>query len=590
MTAFENDRGPGGDRGGLALVATLIVLAVVGVLVAAATRATLTTLRTSSLDYHEARAFYAAEAGAEAALSELLNALYDGYLSDEEVSGIRPPDLEGFSYDSFSVSKMGASGVETITDGAYAGLYALTQNVDVYSMAADRNATVSGVVLRAKGQTIPIFQFGVFYSGDLEITNVPPLEFAGRVHSNGRIYLCSPAAWYRDMITTPRQVVLNRKDFNYDCPGVYINDAAGDEVRLDFDSRDTPDPERFKAKSVDHFDARLQTAAFEVRELRVPLPGGIDFYEVIRPREGGDSEQERRVKYAWKADLYIDPSLPAIAANTKVCDQVASAKSKIPQCDDAVEFIWEAFYDARERRYVDVLDIDVSLLPPDVRIIYVAFTPPFTGSDDSADGVYPALRVKNAAELPGPLTVVSNHAVYVWGDFNSIDKKPASLAGDAVTILSNAWVDDRHVCYEPGGGSFGCSGWGAGRASDYRSPAASTVVNGAILAGHVPTPCDWAESDCIADGSQNYYENWFSGGLENFPRMLEHWGGQTLTYLGSLASLYSSRVAVGTWNEDIYRPPSRNWAFDTDFRDPAKLPPGTPVVGNVIRTAMREAF
>jgi hypothetical protein len=39
-----------------------------------------------------------------------------------------------------------------------------------------------------------------------------------------------------------------------------------------------------------------------------------------------------------------------------------------------------------------------------------------------------------------------------------------------------------------------------------------------------------------------------------------------------------------------YRPPQRDWSFDDDFRNPELLPPGTPNMGSVIRTAMREAF
>ena len=42
----------------------------------------------------------------------------------------------------------------------------------------------------------------------------------------------------------------------------------------------------------------------------------------------------------------------------------------------------------------------------------------------------------------------------------------------------------------------------------------------------------------------------------------------------------SSTNATGTWiyGNPIYTAPSRNWAFDTDFLDPANLPPGTPNV------------
>ncbi|MCH7564550.1 MAG: hypothetical protein IH968_12085 [Gemmatimonadetes bacterium] len=109
----------------------------------------------------------------------------------------------------------------------------------------------------------------------------------------------------------------------------------------------------------------------------------------------------------------------------------------------------------------------------------------------------------------------------------------------------------------------------------------------AILAGHSPTPCD--HELC---GSQPY-----GGGLENFPRFLERWQGDELVYRGSLVSLYYNQQGTGPWkfstwgnSGQYYWPPTRTWSFDMRFEDPANLPPGTPVVGNVIHTAFRPVF
>ncbi len=124
--------------------------------------------------------------------------------------------------------------------------------------------------------------------------------------------------------------------------------------------------------------------------------------------------------------------------------------------------------------------------------------------------------------------------------------------------------------------------------------AAETTVNAAILAGHWPTPCDHEDPVCPADGTSAYYQDWYGGGLENFPRFLEHWydaagNRMTLHYRGALVSPFTSQKTTGTWNGLYYTPPARNWYFDTDFQNPELLPPGTPNVGYVIRTAMREA-
>ena len=102
--------------------------------------------------------------------------------------------------------------------------------------------------------------------------------------------------------------------------------------------------------------------------------------------------------------------------------------------------------------------------------------------------------------------------------------------------------------------------------------AANTTVNAAFLSGIVPTT------------PGNY-----SGGVENFPRFLESWSGKTLTYNGSMVVMYLCKYATGLWlgtgtAYGIYNPPTRNWYFDLNFRNPAKTPPGTPQVRAIVRS------
>ncbi len=110
-------------------------------------------------------------------------------------------------------------------------------------------------------------------------------------------------------------------------------------------------------------------------------------------------------------------------------------------------------------------------------------------------------------------------------------------------------------------------------------------MNAAILAGHWPTPCDHEQPGCAGG-----YLGFYGGGVENFPRFLERWSGAPFHYRGALVSLFASQRTTGGWDLSYYYPPVRDWSFDTDFRDPELLPPGTPTVGNVVRTALREAF
>jgi len=84
----------------------------------------------------------------------------------------------------------------------------------------------------------------------------------------------------------------------------------------------------------------------------------------------------------------------------------------------------------------------------------------------------------------------------------------------------------------------------------------------------------------------------YGGGLENFPRFLENWGGVTMTYRGSLVSLFQSDYAKRRrWSwQNYYSPPARDWQFDLRFQDPNNLPPGTPTVGSVVQTAFRPVY
>jgi hypothetical protein len=190
----------------------------------------------------------------------------------------------------------------------------------------------------------------------------------------------------------------------------------------------------------------------------------------------------------------------------------------------------------------------------DVSSVYIA------DKRTQSGGTMPAVRVVNGQTLPNSgLTVATPHPLYVRGHFNAPAAhlgtantsltKPASLVGDSINILSTAWDD------------------GDSNKSLSSRVAAHTTVNAAILSGIVPS-----------DGAN------YSGGVENFPRFLENWSNKTLTYNGSMVVMFYSAEATAPWGKaDVYNPPGRNWAFDLNFMDATKLPPGTPQLLTTIR-------
>ena len=127
-----------------------------------------------------------------------------------------------------------------------------------------------------------------------------------------------------------------------------------------------------------------------------------------------------------------------------------------------------------------------------------------------------------------------------------------------MTVLSNSWSDANAA--------------GTTLSALSTRVASTTTVKAAIMAGNKDTV-----------GTQ------YSGGVENFMRFLENWSGKTLNYAGSLTCLWQSQQAAGNWpgTGTVYNPPTRNWQYGMTS---ANLPPGTPRVRNVERTAWRQAL
>lgn len=172
-------------------------------------------------------------------------------------------------------------------------------------------------------------------------------------------------------------------------------------------------------------------------------------------------------------------------------------------------------------------------------------------------------EVAALANTPLGLTVVAENPVYIQGDYNAdtteantYDQPHVACAviGDAVTLLSRNW-DDRNSFINPNEPDLR-----VGNDTTFRT----AIVSGKgkafpkIVAG---------ESDFGTDG-----------GTHNFLRYLEA-GSRTLFYKGSIVSLYYNHQATGTYKccSNVYGAPTRAFTFDADFRDPALLPPRTPM-------------
>ena len=76
---------------------------------------------------------------------------------------------------------------------------------------------------------IPVFQFGVFSDSDLGFFSSPQLDFAGRVHTNGDLYLGvsgTATLTFHDKLTAYGNVVRNQLPNGLAPSSSYNNDGA----------------------------------------------------------------------------------------------------------------------------------------------------------------------------------------------------------------------------------------------------------------------------------------------------------------------------------------------------------------------------
>jgi hypothetical protein len=533
------------DQDGIVMAVALMVMLLLTLLGMAALTGTSTDLLTTRSQRTGKAAFYAAEGGLTHGVKEIRSLLAATLVpTAAEIAAISAPPVAGFDFDSFSVALSGATTLGTITTGPYAGLHSFSTPYTITAQASG-SAIDSGtvrLVLTVEDRMIPLFQFGVFYEGDLEIFPDPAMTFNGRIHSNRDIYVGpgeGKTLTVDARVSSAGAIYRCRKDHSSTCSSAQIRKPDGSYASLTYDHND-PD---WGAKAYQDWSGLVQDRAHGVQELNLAI-GSTDPLDLINrgdtisPLSSAESATLKDSRMYWQADL-------------RIIDGTAYDRDGNGVSLPAGVVSTATLYDYRENKTVTVRQIDIGKLvtegaAPANGILYVSETQGFDNQK--------AVRLTNGAELPiGGLTVASDNPVYVLGNYNTSAKKAAAIIGDAVTFLSNNWSDSNAV--------------------DASSPftgrtATDTTVNAAVMAGNTTTT------------AANY-----NGGVENLPRFLEDWTGRTFTHKGSLVDLWQSKQGAGSWahGSPRYIAPHRAWSYDPDFNDPAKLPPGTPRVRTLTR-------
>jgi hypothetical protein len=562
------------------LIISLMVLTILSVL-GLAFLATARTEDTIASNYrNHTAAFYAAEAGVESGVASLKATLrVNPFATDADLAAIVPAALTdpAYTFNAFQVRRVRPTPYSTTIDsGPYTGLNGLATAYEVSATVTGPRGSRARLTQRVNYVQVPLFQFLAFYGRGLDISMNPGpvMTLNGRIHSNSNMHLADFWSGVAEMglylesyVTAAGKINRHYKE----SPSRYegnpqIKDAGGNYQKLDFDhavknisadgSTYSPSDENYwRDEALKRFGGKVQDSAHGVQEIIPPIP------EVLYDPMNADKSSHLMIEKGYAADSQaLKDAKIYYQADLRIVDDKAYDKSgnsvNINKCKDANNkqaVRKESFWDNREKITMQVTQIDVGALTacgvmPANGILY---TSPKPGSPNKGDGI----RLVNGAELPPQgLTVVSDTPVYIRGDYNTVNKVPAAVLGDAITILSNNWEKND---YDKKGDQV-----------VEKRPASATTVNAALATG---------PSDEAVPGSNNG-----NGGLQNLPRFLENWGDIPFTYNGSLVALWHSLVATEPFRccnfgdpNYYFRPPNRIWSYDTLFN--TNLPPGTPM-------------
>jgi len=450
--------------------------------------------------------------------------------------------------------------VQRLTNWSYgavgSALPGLRGNVATYQVGCRAQPTAglirpsTQVQQQIQFASVPVFQFGLFYASDLELTPSANWQISGRVHANGAVY-CQPAQATLTFMqpVTAAGAILHTKN------------PLDPVVR-------TPGTIAYGAGSL-----------AGVKSLLLPVgtnnsPDTLHALLEVPPLSESTNSALGRQRYYNKADMIILVRATSSTATSgayngfatvipwsSVSASTSGGKARKGRAGwtgrKSTAFVdtGPTFYDAREGKNWAVTEVDLgafytnyayyqSVLGRPVKVLYIA---------DLRTVAYSVVRLINGQTLPAQgLTIATPNPLYVQGHFNAPTAAlgttntsgtvPASLVSDAITCLSVSWNDANST----------------GTLS--KRVASDTTVNAAMLTGIVPT-------------GGGYY----SGGADNAIRLLENWSGKTLTFNGSLVVLFNSRMATAPWgtSAQVSSPPNRRYNFDPNFLDSLKLPPGT---------------
>lgn len=511
----------------------------------------------------------------------------------------------------------------------FAGLYGFIMPCTIACTAtplgqgANLSATICQTIQFA---LIPLFQFAIFYNMDLEINPGAGMNINGHVHSNDAIWATgagsgSSALVFSNLVEAASGVFLQRStnDPSAARTGNVVFSITNNNPLANANVLTLPVGANTGNNSPTNVQAILNPApaAYAAPNFSAAYHGiGSNYLaneadlvvsNSISATNGIAILTTNGASYTNIYVYYQNPNngpnyMAFVQPDVMVTNSITTNGAvRVTNTFAFYSFVTNvAFYDYRESATVKAVQINVTNLD-----LWLANTNYFTNSlgifpagnyfnqlktsgstqisPQSINSIYvyssvsrtasqlPGVRVVNGSRLPpSGLTVATPEPLYVLGNYNittngsqtstvlgdTTNTSPAALMGDAVTILSANWSDATYV-----------SGYSL---TSRTISAANTTVNAATLEGIVPS-----------NGAH------YSGGVENFLRLLENWNSSNnkLTYNGSIIVLFPSQYATNFWQTTgvYYNPPDRAWGFDLNFNNADLLPPLAPKIKGTIR-------
>jgi hypothetical protein len=441
---------------------------------------------------------------------------------------------------------------------------------------------------------IPLYQFAIFYNMEMEINPGNNMTVNGRVHSNQDIYSSgaggSTYLTFGGSVDAANQVYSNSGPWHSPPPrvgNVNFSNAPQSQVGTIYvpvGAMTNNNPTNVLAilnQPPTAYNPSLNpTAAYSTN--------GMVYYENAVDLVISNSANGVAGTRGTNITVYYQNPLAAQALTAIPPDVTNNSGTNVYK---SYSFVTNgSFYDYREGATVQSVDIDVGKLNTWLSGAGSTYdTQNTTGSTAKAlnhhiNSIYvinqvqnnvsqrPSVRMLDGQQLPSSgLTVATAMPMYVEGNYNVTtngtaysttlgdvaNTQGASLLADALTLLSSNWSD----------------AYNTNTALSSRNPS-DTTLNAATLEGIVPST--------ITGTTTNY-----SGGVENFLRLLENWSaGNTVTYNGSIVVMFPSQYATNGWSvrPNTYSVPTRAWGFDVNFTSPNGLPPLTPQATRLFRT------